>query len=129
MKELKLKPCPFCGGKAEFRLFSIRSKNSITVRCKSCNAVCEHVEESLNYCAKQVAADKWNSRSPWKKLADEYPEEGLIVLVYNHINNTVYSGALYDDEFELEDSTDEFRHFAISNVEYWMPMPEPPGGV
>lgn len=68
MNEIKLKPCPFCGGKAE--LYSVkRDKKKIlgiyhmiaTIKCKSCTAQINQAGQDGDKAFKN-AADLWNSR-------------------------------------------------------------------
>ena len=63
--EIKLKPCPFCGGEAEIisDVYGIMCKGFALVTCKDCGAKSDKSEESIDYCAKQVVADKWNRRA------------------------------------------------------------------
>lgn len=51
--ELKLKPCPFCGGKAEFSYYGALG---VSVYCTGCHATVD----DANY--KEGAADHWNRR-------------------------------------------------------------------
>ncbi|MBQ3758701.1 MAG: Lar family restriction alleviation protein [Synergistaceae bacterium] len=55
---LELKPCPFCGGKAEIRrqLTSTSSIGGFFVLCLTC------LTSSDNYRSMEVAADHWNRR-------------------------------------------------------------------
>ena len=65
----KLKPCPFCGGKAIFTSDFSESYNY--VMCKDC------------YCRTQVFATKttpikiWNTRKPMDKIVEELEEENI----------------------------------------------------
>lgn len=38
MKETELKPCPFCGGKAEIRGQALYVTNSVCIHCTECKA-------------------------------------------------------------------------------------------
>lgn len=62
MTDIKLKSCPFCGGEAEFKVISNFGAKMVTVHCNGCNTESDNVQESVDYCAKQVAAEKWNRR-------------------------------------------------------------------
>lgn len=62
MSDIKLKPCPFCGGKAEFIEGCITCKTTIAVRCTNCNVKTESHPESVNYCAREIAMTEWNRR-------------------------------------------------------------------
>lgn len=63
MSDIKLKPCPFCGGKAEFIECTIALKNAIAVRCTKCNVKTESRPESVTYCARDYVISDWNKRS------------------------------------------------------------------
>ena len=52
--EIKLKPCPFCGGEAVIRLILGRE----AVVCKDCNA-----EMCSDYTPFDVLVDMWNRRA------------------------------------------------------------------
>lgn len=59
----QLKPCPFCGGEAEFYMGSYSAcTNYVVVKCRKCNAKTEEITGSVAYCAKDVARDLWNRR-------------------------------------------------------------------
>lgn len=66
MTEIRLKPCPFCGGKPE-RIEhggDSRAKNGITafIRCPQCGAQGQKFEISTAYAADNEAAGAWNRR-------------------------------------------------------------------
>ena len=56
MDEIKLKPCPFCGGDAELIQDRYRGLNTFYVRCWGCSA-----RTDLEY-AEEFAAELWNGR-------------------------------------------------------------------
>lgn len=59
MGDIKLLPCPFCGGKAEL-------KHNILwdwVQCENCSAMTQE-----KHC-KENAIEAWNTRKPMKKIA------------------------------------------------------------
>lgn len=57
--EIKLKPCPFCGGEAELKINHCASY----VECKECEASTDHILDSPMYCAKDKAIEAWNRRT------------------------------------------------------------------
>lgn len=68
MADRELKPCPFCGGKAEYQerneIHSFFSdKIYAFVICKSCNNRTAGYYMSTKYCAYDEAADAWNRRA------------------------------------------------------------------
>ena len=63
---IELKPCPFCGGEAEYVYCTgiiIATLNPIAVKCKECGAATMNVDASTEYCAKGKAAELWNRRT------------------------------------------------------------------
>ena len=61
---IKLKPCPFCGGEAKFEevdveyIFGFREDDGIIVKCSSCGA------QTKNHSHTGICARAWNTR--WK---------------------------------------------------------------
>ena len=53
----ELKPCPFCGGEADFHCW----KSGWTVECN--NNYCEILPETGVYRSKEEAAEAWNRRA------------------------------------------------------------------
>lgn len=84
MSKIKLKPCPFCGGKGVLnnekdRIFSF-------VKCIGCGAESGVVRVSAEYCADERAAEAWNKRISIDNIAlkleyegDGYDDEGELV--------------------------------------------------
>lgn len=54
----ELKPCPFCGGEAQFGIES----GYVKVSCKECGISTKRLSASVEYCAKQLIAETWNRR-------------------------------------------------------------------
>lgn len=60
----KLKPCPFCGGKAElFNEFSRRGEEVFFVQCKNLWKGCKALAFTLDYFTAQEAIEAWNRRA------------------------------------------------------------------
>ena len=77
MSEIKLKPCPFCGGEAERKFIGNdhTKKRSIEIKCKKCrvkrvDAALSHSHDWIdNECTKQ-----WNERKiDWTDTKDKEP--------------------------------------------------------
>lgn len=71
MAEIKLKPCPFCGGKAEIKRYVGFAFEQAYVECTSCEVQTKMIDPSLKYCANDKAAELWNNREeekpdPWE---------------------------------------------------------------
>ena len=64
MKEIKLKECPCCGGEAEMEEINYigATSSAVKVLCKKCALQTRTFIESLDYCAKEEAAEAWNER-------------------------------------------------------------------
>lgn len=61
----ELKPCPFCGGRAELLVkeFAISGcKAKAFVRCTECGAESDCYSENISYCANDRATEAWNRR-------------------------------------------------------------------
>lgn len=62
IKEVKLKLCPFCGGKAELSHGGVNRDTYSYVYCKECHVKTEVVKISLEYCSDERAIESWNNR-------------------------------------------------------------------
>ena len=60
----ELKPCPFCGGKAEIQHTGKNSEygECAFVACKECGANSRMVNKAFKYCADDKAIEAWNRR-------------------------------------------------------------------
>lgn len=94
MSEIKLLPCPFCGGEAElYRMTTkqnFRWSDCVGVRCKTCGASCRKVlydarihADDEEYCE---AAKDWNTRKPMEKIVERL--EGMKMRYFLTIANT-----------------------------------------
>jgi Lar family restriction alleviation protein len=77
MKETELKPCPFCGGKAETHYQPLFSINGVCIKCTECNArsrffPCDsyyayyHGEKNVHISKERATSDAinmWNRRA------------------------------------------------------------------
>lgn len=61
MSEIKLKNCPFCGGKAKIIEIG-RSGSMIQARCTVCGASSKMVTLSAEYAAADKVVNNWNQR-------------------------------------------------------------------
>ncbi|WP_293601964.1 Lar family restriction alleviation protein [Ruminococcus sp. CAG:330] len=60
MSNIKLKPCPFCGGVA--RIASV-GETVVFVTCQTCHVGTQGISVSAEYCANEKAAEEWNRRA------------------------------------------------------------------
>ena len=73
MSDIKLLPCPFCGGEAE--LYEQKHKQyprTYYVTCKSCH--CKTIESRV----KGVAISGWNTRKPMERIVEQLEEKALV---------------------------------------------------
>lgn len=71
MDEIKLKPCPFCGGDAEMQQGKYQGLRTFYVSCLGCGA-----RTDLEY-AEEFAADPWNERvSYFEQASDDFTAYG-----------------------------------------------------
>ena len=72
----QLAKCPFCGGEAELQRCFVPSESvvslSYTVSCKSC--LCK----KGSYPTKELATEKWNTRTPVEEVVARLEEEGKL---------------------------------------------------
>lgn len=75
---MKLKPCPFCGGEAEFRTNLIDVIGGwhtvVYVWCPTCEARSHRVFYTAEY-DKIEAAERWNRREPIDKIVEQLEDE------------------------------------------------------
>jgi Lar family restriction alleviation protein len=67
MKETELKPCPFCGGEAEYKTFTTGRILKFTAHYIACS-VCG-CQTNVQFTNKE-AATKWNRRADHERKAD-----------------------------------------------------------
>lgn len=87
MSNIKLKPCPFCGGKAKFKDIGAR-KTAISVGCTTCCASSRIILISAEYCANERAAKDWNRRADVSPKANWTRED-----VTSYDGETIKNGA------------------------------------
>ena len=111
--EEKLKPCPFCGGKAEISPYN----GSKTIVCMNCLCMSAAYKGDN---AKEEAVVTWNNRPDnWISVEERLPENNQEVLVF------VNDGA---DTLINTDTYNNGWQFWYKHVTHWQPLPEPPRG-
>lgn len=123
-----LKPCPFCGGKAELA-YGSHDYNVWTVLCcnENCNASAGWADTP------EEAAEAWNRRiepkPQWIPVTDRLPEIHNTVLVFARYNGqSANSMRIKHDAItrNFRDSRGEWIYMGQGyHVEAWMPLPEP----
>lgn len=87
MSEIRLLPCPFCGGEAEFHRTPIKTNggwcDSVVVCCKECEARTNRIlydkkkhDIDGEY---DEAAKAWNTRIPMEKIVEQLQEKLMMV--------------------------------------------------
>ena len=79
MSEIKLKPCPFCGGEAEFVRKPVKANggwcDAVYVRCTACDARSNRVLYSANIHRNDSeyteATEAWNTRKPMERIVEQ----------------------------------------------------------
>ena len=59
----ELKPCPFCGGKAEIEHEYIFGFEYSTIKCEKCRVKTAPIKVSFTYSSDERAAEAWNRRT------------------------------------------------------------------
>ena len=59
-KRCRMKPCPFCGGEADFERYDLSSGSGIAVKCSVCKA---QVFRNTNAGGMNAALEAWDRRT------------------------------------------------------------------
>lgn len=78
MGEIKLRPCPFCGGKAKINTYLETARAGYEVSCR--NEDCEMIVATELYPTEEEAAAAWNRRYPIELTAKWVVDDRA----YNH---------------------------------------------
>ena len=89
MKEIKLKECPCCGGKAKIEYRLNFTTKQVRITCSKCNLSTEWVDESVDYCAKEAVAKVWNKREGKELRCPSCGEEGIHMTTIHYIPDKV----------------------------------------
>ena len=121
----ELKPCPFCGGKANFAWIADEGTEATCVECH-CGTL-RYFSVSVNPdTEKEMATQVWNKRTPgWISVDDRLPkdEERILIFVALEGHESVQLDTCYEDCGYMHlDSGYAFG----AEVTHWMPLPEPP---
>ena len=66
MEHKELKPCPFCGGKAEIRFQPLYTFEGVRVRCTECSSSSRFISFDCNISKERAindVIDMWNRRA------------------------------------------------------------------
>lgn len=77
MSEIKLLPCPFCGGEAKYKKHyreDIYHGYLPVMKCESCGAIASLTDSDIgNY--EEILTRKWNTRKPMQEIVEKLEEE------------------------------------------------------
>lgn len=74
MKNNKLLPCPFCGGKVKLDKYTdVVGRNKFGIVCK--NEECNCLPFTSWWASKEDAIKSWNTRKPMERIAERLEEE------------------------------------------------------
>lgn len=132
MKKIKvdLKPCPFCGGRAEIRQFA-NPKNWYSVECVDChcetdgyrhNRVDGTDEENI-----KANADIWNRREEWIPVEERLPDKpGDYWVAMRYLDGSVTTEKMFwCPDWPHEDA---WREVVVAWQPYYCPEPYHPEG-
>ena len=126
-----LKPCPFCGGKAEYRRTAIDTKgrycDAVYVMCPDCNTrtgrVLYDARKHPNDEEYAEVREAWNNRkeekSKWISVRVILPKRGQGVLLTD--GQEVFAGCL-----TVGHKWVRLGFGCVCGVTHWMELPEPP---
>jgi hypothetical protein len=97
MSNIKLKPCPFCGGKCDIERIGT-SRVSMQYQCGECGCSLETGETWLDDDC------RWNTRHNDTLTAKVAELEALVLKIRNIAGAQSEQGACWDDEIALEHS-------------------------
>ncbi len=154
MKGIFLKPCPFCGGKAELKQdtryprsgkYEDKAVKAYEVICPNHDCVIYNADNTY-FLSKKAAVEVWNSRaSGWISVKERLPEEIHRIDYYDKVggevsfteSDTVVCRIIYDEKIQyvtgiFTDGQWLLYHDMYNGeneklqVTHWMPLPELP---
>lgn len=121
----ELKPCPFCGGRADFISGTLRESGFKFYRvfCSNC--------QSRTYMHNYVsdAADLWNTRTSGWQPIEAAPKDGTWILAINATTNkgrqhVVHYSERHSPKFAWVTGSAPMDF--VAGITHWQPLPEPP---
>lgn len=134
LENIKLKPCPFCGGKAEIWMLNENGQScrnalwakDIYIECSTCHAASDTFEKTIDKNALEQAVSAWNQRKKDSIISDEAVSEvenafiaagDQLSNVLNELCRKVEEGgfkevirAIIEDLYAKEDNNEETVH-------------------
>lgn len=107
MSEIKLKPCPFCGGEAKINRMPHLWEYSV-----QCNDVdCIVHPETEGYEKREEAIEAWNTRKPMERIAEQ-----LEVLREKEYDDSDEESDLTDPDDIYDEGRSQGRYEAFRNA-------------
>ena len=120
MSEVKLKPCPFCGGEA-LDATTMRSGLPV-IECIKCHALMMSPDAH----GAPALANKWNTRElSWQPI-ETAPKDGRFILLYQGENAMVSGHYQINLDRDGHSAWLDYDGNELDVVTHWMPIPEPP---
>lgn len=134
LENIELKPCPFCGGKAEIWMLNENGQScrnahwakDIYIECSTCHAASDTFEKVIDKNALEQAVSAWNQRKKDSIISDEAVSEveNAFIAAGDQLSNVlnelcwkVKAGgfkevirAIIEDLYAKEDNNEETVH-------------------
>lgn len=129
MEKIKLKPCPFCGRKAQTFCTPEREyrdgEKLVAVYPKVFNAYCICGQAEAKAATAEKASEKWNRRAPeWFSVDKVLPLNRTHVIGFDIESGWNYPSLYFrPDTKEFLYETYDYKPVSIT---HWMPYPEAP---
>ena len=118
----KLKPCPFCGEKAELSSGRFDGKDTSYVTCRKCGSCGEFFIVNPKYASAEKAIKAWNTRvtietePQWIQVSERLPKKPNVYTVTDSKGDVVRF---------VFDNTESSREYWLRCAKAWMPLPKP----
>ena len=140
IEKLKLKNCPFCGGRAKIEKShpseinhnygAVHFKVTCPVMVDGYPSQCTGSHSNLWHISPEDAAEAWNVRAGgWISVDERLPQVGDYVLVYDEIETHGSYYTVRIDKYILACISGEEFSESWRGVSHWQPLPEPPHGL
>lgn len=134
LENIELKPCPFCGGKAEIWMLNENGQScrnalwakDLYIKCSTCHAASDTFEKTIDKNALEQAVSAWNQRKKDSIISDEAVSEveNAFIAAGDQLSNVlnelcwkVKTGgfkeeirAIIEDLYAREDNNEETVH-------------------
>lgn len=135
----ELKPCPFCGGKAQQESYIVEA----CVFCTSCDARVRAYHEAKEDTGTAKSAEVWNTRAPqWQPIEsapEEVPADEAVIVCVTHDEPRFVDQRMVGEAYKVDGvwwwagsspndyHTDPIEDmYGLGCVTHWQPLPAPP---